>query len=539
MNWRHLAAVAFVVLLATPTPAAAGFAGEPGLSVYAPENTVTPGEQTTLGLQVSNFGEVDPFRFPGEPALVPGTVQALQGQVKTARDVRITLRNGSAPVTVETGTRPLGLVPDESVVPVTFRVTVDEDARPGTYRLPVEVSYEWDKRVTNAGVVRAHDSETETVRVAIEVRPDATFRVTDVSTAVVGGTAGDLAVTVENTGTVPAREASVHLAPLGGGLTFEPAGSGNATRFVGRWNPGERRTLTYRVVAADSRTRQSYALAAQVSYRDRDGQPRASRPLTVGATPTPAPTFALEDAAVDLRVGTRGVVSGTVRNTGETAVREAVVVLSTDTGLRPVSTRYAVGTLEPDGTADVSYRVDVSERAAAGPEQVGLAVEYVADDETGRSDPLFARGAVAEEREPFALGAVNATFEPDTDGNRLVLAVTNRDDATRRDVVVELAPRPPFTSPSPAAYVGRLEPGETARVAFSVTVDEDAAEATNPIGVNVTSDGPLQTDAVDGPYVVPVTVREAPGSADDATLFAAAAAATLLVLAAGWWWLRQ
>ena len=540
MRYRQIAIGLLVVSLVVPTPVTAGFSGEPQLSVDAPDNSVAVGEETALTLQVSNFGEVFPFGFPDEPPRDPRSVSQLQQQVKTARNVRVKLQSGDAPLEVKTGTLPLGVVRDGTVVPAQFRIDVHGNATPGTYRLPVRIRYEYDERVTNAGVIRDQERTTERFRVAVEITPGASFRIVDVASDVRAGETGDLRMTVENVGTRTAREASLRLTATDAALGFGSPTRPNASRFLGRVAPGERTTLAYRVTAAPAPRREPHTLRAHVAYVDEDNRSRLSRPLSVGVAPTPEPSFALEDLQADLRVDQRGRVTGTLVNAGSTPVRDAVVVLEpTSDSLRPVASRYPVGTLAAGEGVEFSFPVDVPPVATAGPEQVRVRVEYATADGDRTSDPLRGRSRIEPEREPFEIRAVNATFEPDSEGNRLVLAVTNAGPAPRTDVVVRLTPRPPFTSTGPIAYVGRLTPGQTVEVAVPLTVGEDVVESTSPIAVNVTSDTDRREDALDGPYLVPVEIRERRGPSANTSLLVGGVLLAIVVVVGGWWWLRS
>lgn len=528
--------LAVVLALAVVLPGVAGAAavGEPALSVALSDNQVGAGESALLSLTVANEGE------PETQSLVNPESTRL---VTTARGVTVSLGSGDAPLTVETRRQLVGGLPQGEVASLPFRVTVAEDAAPGTYELPVRIEYTYSSFVSDTtGLV---EEETETLRttVTVEVTDEARFEVVSASTDARAGETGDVSVTLRNVGSEAARESTVTLRSLNAGLLFGDAGSGtaapNASQFAGAWAPGENRTFTYRVTAADTERQREYAVQAVVSFRDADGTSRQSRALALGVTPAAAPEFEVRDVAASLRVGERGTVEATVVNTGETTVEDAVVVLAVpNEGFRPRSVEYPVGDIAPGASATVAYEVDVSEAVADGPKQFSFRVRYDGGDDRARtSEPLTSRVAVEPEREPFELSAVEASFAPDTD-NRFVVSVTNVGDETRQDVTLRLAPEPPFTSTAPQAYVGTLDPGETAEVAFELTVDEDAVESRHAVAVNVTSDAPDRDDVLDGPYVVAVVVSEEQEGPDDVSLIVVAALIAVLVLGAGWWWLR-
>jgi hypothetical protein len=522
-------AVTLVVPLLVPAPATAAASGKPDLRVALSEKTVAVGASTTLTVTVANAGDLDRASVMNP---------ASSRQVTTARAVRVSVSSGSAPLSVETGAHLIGSLPQGAATQLPYRITVDEDATPGRYRLPVAIEYTHDEFVSDTTGLVEEEERTLRTHVTVEVTENAQFRIVSTESDVRAGEQGELRLTIENTGSEAARDATVGLTSLDGGLLFAPRGLANASRYAGTWDPGQRKTLTYRVVATDA-DQENYTVRAQVAYVNADDEPRASRSLAVGVSPVPPPTFAFEDVRTELRVDERGSLSGAVLNAGSSTVRDAVVVLEPPSeAFRPRTVERPLGTLEPGERASFSFEIDVTKAATAGPEQFDLRVVYGTDDGAGTSDAVSVRGDVAAEREPFAVEPVNATFEPDSDGNRFVVRVTNVGDRPRSDVVVALAPRPPFTSAGPTAYVETLDPGETATVAFSLSVDEDAVESRSPIALNVTSDLPGRENVRDGPYLVPVVVREEAGAAGDTSLLLAGVVVALLVLAGGWWWLR-
>lgn len=73
---------------------AASVNGNPEIDLYAANNRVTPGAETTLGVTVLNTGEID----------VGGQLPGAEQRVTTARGVTLRMRSGGAPVRVKTGT---------------------------------------------------------------------------------------------------------------------------------------------------------------------------------------------------------------------------------------------------------------------------------------------------------------------------------------------------------------------------------------------------------------------------------------------------
>ncbi|MDS0294984.1 COG1361 S-layer family protein [Halogeometricum luteum] len=528
MNRRQLLAVVLVSLLVVPGSAAGAVRGSPDLAVALGDNRVTVGESGTLELTVANRGDLD---------LASVSNPALNERVTTARGIELSLDAGDAPLTVESGPTLVGGLASGQSAAVGFDVAVDEDAEPGTYTLPVTVEYAYTSsiaEVTGATTERTVERET-TVTVVVE--DGASFRVVETATDAQVGEDGTLSVTLANDGSAPADDATVALSSPNGAVTF--GGAPEAARYVGSWDPGETRTVAYDVAVDGNRTPGSYAAQAVVSYLDTDGEARRSQPLSVGIDPRPETAFSVRSLNASLYVGETGTLSGTVVNEGPDPVRGAVVTLRTDAEhVRPVDGSVAVGTLEPGERADVAFTAAVSDDATPGARPFSMTVEY----ETGAgsvttSDPIRVTGQVRPDRDLFAVEARNATFAPDS-SNRLEVVVTNTGETTRRDVVVGLEPAQPFTSVAPEAYVPALAPGESATVAFEVSVDEDAVPSTHALGLNVTAETPGAPTDVTESHRVRVDVAEESQSDDIVSLVVVAVLGAVLLAAVGYWWYR-
>ncbi|MDY6818790.1 MAG: sialidase, partial [Halobacteriales archaeon] len=106
--------VVILVVVASSGLAVASPRGSPDLSAYAPDNRVTPGDETRLGIVVLNSGDIDVGGSPDE-----------ERRITTARNVRLTMQRGTAPIKVESGTQPVGNVPEGRVGPIYFDISVN------------------------------------------------------------------------------------------------------------------------------------------------------------------------------------------------------------------------------------------------------------------------------------------------------------------------------------------------------------------------------------------------------------------------------
>jgi hypothetical protein len=351
-----LLVVGIVLLSSVAVPVAAAVEGEPDLSVVATENRIEPGETARLQLSVVNAGDVE-GNTAGNPSL--------NSRVTTARGTRLTVQPGEAPVEIRSGTIGLGSVP-EGAVPATVRLHVDRDADPGTYTLPVTVSYRHTSSIAMDTGEYSDRSVDEELSVEIRVTDEPGFEVVSVDTNASVGGSGQLDLTLRNDGPAAAPDATVALESGAGGLTVGNAATTRA--YVGDWPAGETRTVRVDSAFTDGAEGRLYPVEATVTYTDQDGNTARARPMTVGVSPAAEQTFAVTDADASLRVGEDGELTGTLVNEGPGAVEDAVLVLEEPgANVDAAETEYALEDLAPGESAQFGFDVEVSTSARDGP----------------------------------------------------------------------------------------------------------------------------------------------------------------------------
>ncbi len=109
--------------------------GSPTLSAsIAGTNEFSPGQEMALAVNLKNSG-LNTFKF------VDPTAVARDDLPNTAKLVTAALGTDAAPVTVKTDPQFLGDIAGGKSVTATFTVKVAENAAPGTYNLPLTVTY--------------------------------------------------------------------------------------------------------------------------------------------------------------------------------------------------------------------------------------------------------------------------------------------------------------------------------------------------------------------------------------------------------------
>ena len=524
-----LVALCLAVSAVGPAAAQAGSSGtvigSPEIDVITSSPEFESGTRATLDLTLSNRGQVN-RGGPGE----------YESRVTTARGVVVEARSGSTPVQIDGGSVAVGNIPTgtRSVPPI--QVTVPEDARPGTYRVPVELSYAYTRSVEYDVTGPEYNDFTreETFHVTVRVRDDARFEVVDRTTTAQVGDRGTLSVTVANTGTRPARDASVSAASRSDELRFG-TGSADSTAYVGRWAAGERRTLDYTVSMTDDATLRDYTLDLAVDYTDTDGIARTSRTLNVGLRPAAEQSFALTNVSTTLRVGEEGSVSGTVVNEGPGTARNPVVVLTAaNPNVVVESPEYALPDLAPGERARVEYDVTVSSAASASVQQLSFRPRYRndrGDERTG--DAAEATTEIAPQRDRFVVGVVDDQIEAGSD-RALTVEITNNGDEPLRNVEAKAFVQSPLSSDDDEGIVDELAPGETANVTVALGATGDALTKRYPVSFDFQYETPDGDTEVSQTYTVSVGVTESESGGFPVGIVAVGAVLLGAVAVVGW-----
>ncbi|MFB6110494.1 MAG: CARDB domain-containing protein [Halodesulfurarchaeum sp.] len=500
---RQLLSVALLLAVGislVTAPVAA--AEDPRIETYVPRETVSPGQTTQFTVNLLNDAE------------------EVDDRVKPARNVKATVLDGRTPFSVPTGTRLLGALRNEQPVPLQFPLTVPRNIDPGTYRLPIRLTYEYD----------FDERETTIIYATVRIEDRASFTLVDVESALEAGESGSLAVTLRNDGTETASDATVTLQSRTSHIAFGTSAS--TTAFVGSVAPNETVTVTADASVPSGADVGTYPVSVSVAYENADGLERRSFPMTAGVPIGPeSDRFAVSNVTHSLRVGEEGSTSLTLTNVG-TRITDAVVTLGqTGSNIHPLSREYAVGTLEGGQSVTVTFPIEVSGSAESTPRQFAFVVSYETPGGEDRRTTLTRRVPIKPEREQFLVSVVNASVPVGGTGT-VTVEVTNNGDRTVTDVNAKLFANDPISARDDVAYVRSLAPGETTEMAFGVGVAGTARTKPYPLSLDfqydVNGDGKLSKV-----YQIPVTVKRSESGPSQA-LILGGIVAVLAALAIGY-----
>ncbi|MFB6080778.1 MAG: CARDB domain-containing protein [Haloferacaceae archaeon] len=506
-------------------------AGSPDLGLTVTRDRIGPSETGRVDVTVSNSGDV---HRTGPTPFVE--------RVTTARNVKLTVLDSriDAPIEITSGPVALGAVADGRPRNASFTYETGANLTPGTYRIPIRVTYDYTSAVGYDVVQRPpgyenvaySDSSRRRVEyVTLVVDDRSRFDLSANTTDLYAGDTGALRFSVRNAGTETARNATIRLSSGTPGVYFGDADDPHATTsvLVPTLAPGESRTATVRVGARSAVTAGTYPVDARVVYENANGVTTRSDPLTMRVRARPERRFALRDLRpTTARVGDDDIlVSGTIVNRGPATAHDAVVTVGVDgTGtategrvgsggngsdagsVRVTSGEASVGDLAPGESRRVRFRLAIPRGVEPGDRVLAFGVDYQNGDGDLRHSrtPIRRSIGVGPEVDRFAVRGIETNVSIDA-SNRIVLSVNNTANVTYRDVVVRLSPSPPFSSVSPEAYVASLSPGERARLQYELTVADDAVPSTHGVRVTVVATEPDGDTYRSDPTRVRVEIR--------------------------------
>jgi len=487
--------------------------GEPTIEVSTPTKEFKPGTQAELRLTLTNRGVID-----------QGGPSRYEDRVTTARGVIVEARAGSTPIEVNTGSIGVGNVPTGTTSVDPMSVSVSENADPGLYQVPIDISYEYTRLVEfdSFGAEYVDSSRSRTKYVTIRVRDDARFRVVNITSDAQIGDSGTLSVELQNTGENTATRADVELVAPTGALTF--SGGTSSTARIDELAPSETATVTYDVEFAAGSAVRSYSITGGVTFKDPEGITRTDESISFGFVPLEEQQFSVDNVSTDLRVGEDGDLVGTVVNEGPKPARNVVVRYVDDSpNIVAIEDAVAVGTLEPGERADFRLPLEVNTEAEAVGRVADLAIRYRDDDNERRGyDDVEAVYTVGPERDEFSVEIDDQEIETG-ETTTVDVTVTNNLDEPVSNVEARLFTDEPLSSDDDEAFAASLAPGESTNMTFTLSAAGGATLKTYPVSLDFRYDDADGDSQLSDTFRAAVTLTESSGGLPLGTVLVGAA----------------
>ncbi len=353
--------------------------GEPDVDAYASDNILMPGTDTELEVQLANDGTV-----------TAGGLDR-RDKVTTARNTRVEVTAGDAPVVIDTARQSVGSITEDQPTTVPIDITIPEGAEPGTYELEAEIQYSYTSSYYQTGGVENEAGEIVTRDIEIVIDDAPRFRLETLESDVQVGESGTLDVAVENVGSQPATGVDVELVPTGSMVNF--GGGDGGTARVQSLAPGERETVQYDLtVSSDAVGNSGYSLDGSVTFTDqhgvRDTDDRAA--LSAGVYPAPErDDFIVETQTESITAGGTVPVEVSVTNNRNEVVTDIEGKLFTDDPLDSGDDEAFAGSLEPGEETTMTFELSAAGGATAKVFPISMDFRYDDDDGDSRVSDTY------------------------------------------------------------------------------------------------------------------------------------------------------
>ncbi|HPM53664.1 MAG TPA: S-layer protein [Methanoculleus sp.] len=394
MRWQHVPVLMLLLaLLAVPGSAAGAkyLYGNPELSAtIAGTNEFAPGAETGLTVIISNSG-LNTHKI-AIPSLPPDDLP------NTAKLVTVALKNNDAPFTVKTDPQFLSDIMGGAALPATFNVKVADSAAPGTYTLPLEVTYTYLQDAEDYGDLLRYNyqKKTETLPLTVRVTPALRVEVLNVQTRSLNvGTEGYVSMTLKNIGHDAADKAVAKVARNGA----SPLIPTDSNAYIGTFAPGETVDVKFKVAVADSAEPQSYPLDIVVAYEDYEGKSTASRPVTIGLPVGGKIDFDVASPTVTLHPGGKSILEVVYRNAGAAKVYSAQARISAVDPFTSSDDTAYLGDLAPGETATARFEVSIDADATLKNYGIDSEIRYRDDLDNSKISDTMKVQVVLEKKE--------------------------------------------------------------------------------------------------------------------------------------------
>ncbi|WP_445476322.1 COG1361 S-layer family protein [Methanococcoides methylutens] len=168
-----------------------------------------------------------------------------------------------------------GVLPDQ---PMSFTITISDNAPAGNYFLLLPVSYEFQSQVemTDGSTVRLglpdrdhttfYKTRNTTLQIPVLIEPASKFIVSDVEGELTSGQSGTINVTYTNVGELEAADAFARI------IVMKPLSSDRSVVNLGNIAPGESKTASFDLAAEISAVEKNYGIDSEIKYYDEDGE---------------------------------------------------------------------------------------------------------------------------------------------------------------------------------------------------------------------------------------------------------------------------
>jgi hypothetical protein len=276
------------------------------------------GDTVILYVDLTNYGRIIGFKedqTPQDPKEFALANVELQEEYKkpTALGVTASLSSEDQQIDIKSGDQVVESLKsgDKTQMPLKFTLKIGEHAPAGKYPLKLNMSYDYQDnvRVYASQLVTSGSSPTlanfresyiyqkanQTVPIIIVVKQQADFEMLNASGILsVGADNEQISATYRNIGEDPIKDAVARLS------IFKPFSSTDDQAFIGSLQPGEQKTVVFRLDIDSDATPKDYGINSEIKYTDVNGDTIISESMKIPVTVKAASSSLLLPAVIVL-----------------------------------------------------------------------------------------------------------------------------------------------------------------------------------------------------------------------------------------------
>lgn len=457
--------------------------GNPSIDVFLPDRVVTPGEETTVQLQLQNTGEID-----------NNGAQSFESYVTQARGVRVDVESdpSSDEVDVTTQEQAIGDIPRGAPVTVPVTVSVPESAD-GDYDLDVSVEYFYYDSVVHAGSQiqsSDRDEETETQEVELRTRDAPVFAAKNIESNVSIGEKGVVTAEIENFADQDLQDARIDIFSSSGILTI---GQSQSSEYIGTWEQGETKEITFPISFDENILSKSFFIQSSIQFENEDGQERTGSVDGLFVRPVGENELTTLYRGTTSPIGDSGQTELRIRNDGSQTYRDATVQLSSRTpavsfSAGRTSTEVRIGDWKQDEIKNITVGTSVSADAVKTQYVVDATLKYETTEGLTASKSIDGVSIRPVSEQDTTVTVVDSKVKEGREGD-VTFEVTNNGPRDISDAELSVASEGVLTFTEDLRNIGDLEALESTQVSVAAESPQDLDSLDQPVSTTLTFDG--------------------------------------------------
>jgi hypothetical protein len=356
-NTTFIVVISLIVAALIASPALAGtkyMAGSPNLTAsIAGSNEFTPGTTVTMKVMIQNTGL-------NEMKMIQSGIIDRDDLPSTAKMVTTTLGADDAPILIKSDPQMIGDIKGSNNSQAAFELRVKDDAKAGTYILPLSIEYTYlasaDQQGTDSISYR-YEKKKIAIKLPFVVKSAINLDVVSVTPENINaGGSGYVTLKLKNSGADTGNKAIAKLSRNGN----SPVVPVDSTVYIGSFEPGKEVDAKFKVSVSKDGEPQEYPLSVLVSYENADGE-KLDTPVEEFGVPVGAKvSFTVTSPAGETSPGQKRAIEVTYRNDGAATAYSAEARISAVDPFTSNDDLAYLGDIRPGESGTAKFEISTS-----------------------------------------------------------------------------------------------------------------------------------------------------------------------------------